>query len=79
MICNECSKRKCRTEAVYNTRSGRFTCSQFQKPRGGWSMLELVLDSSTEAVVSLLHRNNLRIIETKKGLKVRYAKNKQSA
>jgi hypothetical protein len=76
MICNECAKRKCRTEAVYNVRSGRFTCRQFQKPRSGFPFLELAVERNPESTLRLLHGHKLQAIETKKGLVVRYARSK---
>jgi len=74
MICNECAQRKCKTEAIYNKHSGRFTCRSFKNPQSGFPFLESALDSSPDATLRLLHMHNLKVVETKKGLKVRYAK-----
>ena len=80
MICNECAQRKCKAEPVRN-RSGLgpiYTCRVKKEPRSGWGFLEMVLDTSTAATVTLLERHSLRVVETKKGLIVRYVKNKRS-
>lgn len=74
MICNECAQRKCKTEATYNKWTGRFACKQFKEPRGGFSFLEMVIEGSPESTLELLFRHNLKVVETKKGLKVRYGK-----
>jgi hypothetical protein len=78
MICNQCAKRKCRTEPVHN-RSGLgrvFTCRSFQRPTSGFSMLELLMEKDPGSVLHLLWQVRLTVVETKKGFKVRYAKNK---
>ena len=80
MICNECAKRKCRAEPVRNkTGLGPiFTCRSFQKPNASFSFLEMAIEGSPEPTLRLLHRFKLRVIETKKGLQVRYDKNNKS-
>jgi hypothetical protein len=78
MICNVCAKRKCRAEAVYNARTGRFSCGSYVRPTGGFSMLEMLMEKQPEDVLNLLWQHKLAVIETKKGLKVRYAKKKRT-
>jgi hypothetical protein len=44
------------------------------KPEGGWPILEILLDTSPQALSDLLTKYDLYLVETKKGLQVRLKK-----
>jgi hypothetical protein len=62
MICNECATKQCKHK-VYQTDRGRWTCPDHKKPQGSWSMLELALGNSPQAVHDLLQQHGLKFKE----------------
>jgi len=66
-ICNSCTRRKCHTTPVNTKQEGRMSCTKYVPVKGGWSMLELALDSSPHDTLILLHRFGMKAVETKKG------------
>jgi hypothetical protein len=66
-ICNECTRRNCHKKPFATKQEGRWACIKFIPIKGGWSMLELLIDSSPAETVTLLHRFGREVVETKKG------------
>jgi hypothetical protein len=66
-ICNDCTRRNCHKKPFATKREGRWACYKFLPIKGGWSMLELLVDSSPVELVTLCYRFGFEVKETKKG------------